>query len=106
MILKCNKKGCGNYNINISYSTIKIIVRGGEIEYCNKNGVQHTCDKCKKPLIEVKNEVHQGFGAYHCAFSGKTSDEKIAILKKRERDHYKKDKSAHEFKKYKDDGGI
>ena len=106
MILKCNNTDCDNHNINTTKSIVNLVVRDGEVEYCDKNKAQYICDECKKPLVEVKDKKHQGFGAFHCAFSGKTSDEKIAILKKREREHYKRDKNAHEYKKYKDNEGI
>ena len=106
MILKCNNKECQNHNINISYSTVNVVVRNDEVEYCDKNKVQYTCDKCNIPLIEVKGENFKGFGAFHCAFSGKTSAEKIEILKNRERQHYKGDKNAQEQKKAYDHGEI
>lgn len=106
MIFKCNDKKCDNHNININHPTVKVVVKDGEIEYHNKHGIQYTCGKCDVSLIEVKNENFEGFGMFYCAFSGKTSTEKIEILKTRERQHYRQDKNAQEQKKAYDNGEI
>ena len=106
MKFECLNKECNKYGEPITYSRIQIKSANGKIIHCDKNGVQHTCNKCNIPLVEIKDEEFKGFGVFHCAFSGKTSAEKIEILKKREREHYKRDKNAHEYKKYKDDGAI
>lgn len=72
--------------------------------YKFENGDQIMCPVCKKPLVQKKE--FKGFATYKGSFDSRSPAEKREILKKREKEHEKRDKTFIEYKKYMDNDCI
>lgn len=104
MKLKCDNEECPNQGIVKTFPIVRIKIIDGSVEY-HSDGKRIVCKECNIPLMEIKSEF-KGFGVFYGAFADKSPEQKREILKKRERAHYKTDKNAQDYKKYKDDGGT
>lgn len=100
----CDNWMCDEFHnkVELSRATIKVV--GEEVQYF-LHGERINCEVCGMPLIELKDEEFKGFGCWCGGFDGKSPDEKREILKKREREHTKRDKVFKDYKQFRDNGG-
>lgn len=101
MKFKCDNKECKIYNnTKFNYPVVKISYNQNGKIYKFENGGQIICPTCGKPLIEIKE--FKGYGKWLGSFDSRSPEEKREILKKREREHTKRDKNFHEYKQHLD----
>lgn len=106
MKFKCDNKECREHlnKIEFDYPVVKIKYKDDKRIYTYSNGNEIVCPTCGRPLIYI--EEFKGYGQWLGSFDSRTHQEKREILKKRARDHEKRDKKAQEYKKYLDSGGT